>query len=152
VKINANCAHVATCATDGYIRVWSLEKSTLGEPVATLQCGENSAVFLHWHPKLPNVLAYASGSGGACCIWDAAPGGGELALRPGHAFAPLSTGLSRRALEAAAAGKPSESNCAHLRFLCLLPMWYLIALRNAAKQSLPEAWKVPQPSQMLSCR
>jgi WD40 repeat protein len=115
IKINANCAQVATCATDGYIRVWSLQKSSLSEPVATFQCGGNTyAVFLHWHPQLPNVLAYANGSGSACCVWDTSPGGGEIALRPSHAFAAHSTGLSRRALVAAAAGQNNEGDSTSL--------------------------------------
>ena len=102
VKVSADAAHVATCSTDCYLRVWSLRPETLGEPVAAMRLPGVQANFLHWHPKVPNVLAYVNAAG-VCGVWDATLGGGEVQLSPAYAtFAARSIGLSQRALVAAA--------------------------------------------------
>lgn len=108
VKVSADAAHVATCSTDCYLRVWSLRDGSLGEPVAATRLPGVQVNFLHWHPHVPNVLAYVTAAG-VCSVWDAALGGGEVQLSPSLAtFAARSIGLSQRALVAAAGEQADE--------------------------------------------
>jgi hypothetical protein len=116
LKISADGRAVATCAGDGYVRVWSLEPHSLGVPLATMRLEDSVVLFLDWHPLFPNVLAYVTSSSGAgvCGVWDSAGGSEPVSLYTSVSFAHAQTGLSTRALQAAAGPAAVDAKGARL--------------------------------------